>query len=422
MKRTLGHMTLMAALALAVSGCDDRPQAKSGAPKATPPQDDTAREAPAPSREDLVRQALEATAEACEVDAANALKKCEGDHARQMAKLLKKQRLAAYPTLVEALGDEDQELRRVAAHSLEKYTLYFLDDALKDPAALDAEATRELIERVKSFDPAKGRLVMSTIKIAVMAGIISGLDEEVRGLIEHFDPAQGEAHAWARYHAVRNTMTYGRMAYFELAKAGLESPHVPLQLAAFEAPQQMPRWSDEESAEICGWAVKLLKEDDSKWNAGPARLMLRCNDATNYRTHLLDEASRRIADGRYGRPFSMVMSKVCAESIPGRTPPAGETICARAEMMLRKIASDEQMASRERAFALKALAEQFPDQETIAFITPFGESEDAALARAAGRMLRKLRGEDRKGHASTSDAIRAKKAREAAAKKDAGKK
>jgi hypothetical protein len=105
---------------------------------------------------------------------------------------------------------------------------------------------------------------------------------------------------------------------------------------------------------------------------------------------LLDEATRRLNEGTYKRPFAFALDRICEAPVDGRTPPAGESVCKRAEIFFKRVIENDKITARERAHAVGALAGQFPDKETIAFLEKHKGSKNPVLARRVDKELKNL--------------------------------
>jgi len=353
--------------------------------------------------------AIAKLASSCKFDDKLTPRVCEGYSKVAFDKLINTQRLEALPALVDALESQDVTRKNAAGYTFQRLMPYIIVDAVKldkplgfgeepPPPKLDKPLIERLLAATKALAKDEDAAVASAvIRVAVEAGTMLDMDAAVRDVLAAYDPDKNEKHAWPKYYGVRSAMKYGRMSFFPEAKAALDSNHKQLKLAAFEAPNQMKKWTDPESKEICGWAASLIKEDDSKWNAGPARLLLRCNDAVNMRTTLLDEATRRFNDGRYGRPFAFAMSTVCAPSVWEVTPNPPKTICIRAELLLKKIIESDKIKPRERAYAVTSYVKQFASAETLKYLQELTKSKEPLVAKAAKAELAKI---DRKNSPS----------------------
>lgn len=380
------------------------PQADQGAPAQAPPEDKPSTEAPTDAASALARLAT-----SCEFDNKLTPRVCEGYKKTAFDKLINQQRLEALPALVAALEGSDAAQKKAAGYTFQRLMPYIIADAVRlekplgfdeepPPPKLDKKLIERLITTTKALSQDQDAAVASAvIRVTVEAGTMLDMDDAVRDLLAAFDPDKNEKHMWPKYYGVRSAMKYGRMGFFPEVKATLGSNHKQLKLAAFEAPNQMKKWTDSESKEICAWAASLIKQDDSEWNAGPARLLLRCNDAVNMRAVLLDEATRRFNDGRYGRPFAFAMSTICTPSVWEVTPNPPKTVCIRAEMLLKKIIASDKIKPRERAYAVTSYAKQFENAETLKYLQELTKSKEPLVVKAAKAELAKI---DRKNSPS----------------------
>ena len=391
--------------ALAWTGCEPATEGAKGEPAqeassqgaASAAGEPPAQEAE-PEPEATLEQKLAAFAQQCEL--AKPRERACRPAQRELDAHLKRLRMGALGPLVEALEGPGRE---GAIYGLSRQLPYFMDDAIgrelneethefEDVVTLDESAARALVDEAIAIDPKTQRdEAMALIPVAIEIGSLAGMHERVGELLESLREAEGEGASALYRRALRQSMKHGRMRHFELVEQAAQAEDPALRRVAFEAPQQMFKWTDEESERICEWARGYLKEDDPRLNAGPAQLMLRCNHALVWRTRLLDEAGRRLDQGRYGRPFSRVLGSVCVPPVRGATPAAGQTVCERAQFVLRQAAEDEELRPRERAYALEAIAKQWQGKETVTYLERFVDHPDEHISRQAKRSLKELR-------------------------------
>jgi len=385
------HVPLLLGAIVALTGCQEKkgaPSSTAGTSATQPAATSTspaASEAASASFEDAAR----AVAENCELSLDNVPRKCKGDEAKALVELLKKEQLALYPQVVAVLAGQDLAMQRVAAYSLERHMYYWLAGTKKDGGP-DKETTKRLLTVLETFNPRRNKLAASTIKFAIDAATLGGMHAEAREALLRFDPNASRFHMWVYSQGLRRVMAYGRLTFFDLIRKEVDSEHDAIRLAAFQAPDQMSEWTKPEAEQICQWAGEYIKQPDDKTNGGPARLLLRCPDATQWRGVLLDEATRRLNEGTYKRPFAFALDRICEAPVDGRTPPAGESVCKRAEIFFKRVIENDKITARERAHAVGALAGQFPDKETIAFLEKHKGSKNPVLARRVDKELKNL--------------------------------
>jgi hypothetical protein len=383
------HVPLLLGAMVALVGCQDK--------KNTPATDTSATQTTATSTTPATEkaagasfeEAARAITENCELSLDNVPRKCKGGEAKALVELLKKEQLALYPQVVTVLSSQELPMQRVAAYALERHMYYWLAGTKKDGGP-DQETTKRLLSTLETFNPNRNKLAASTIKFAIDAATLNGMHAEARAALERFDPSESKFHMWVYSQGLRRVMAYGRLTFFDLIQKEVDSEHDAIRLAAFQAPDQMSEWTKPEAEQICAWAGEYLKQPDDKTNGGPARLLLRCPDAVQWRGALLDEATRRLNEGTYKRPFAFALDRICEAPVDGRTPPAGESVCARAEIFFQRVIESDKITPRERAHAIGALANQFPDKETIAFLEKQKGNKNPVVARRVEKELKNL--------------------------------
>lgn len=388
---------LLLAVMIALTGCEKKKTDVGNSTAATSGDQngatsDTTASATSANAGDITKQfedAARAIVDNCQISIDNVPRKCKGDEAKNLVKLLKKEQLALYPAVVNTLAGQDLPMQRIAAYSLDRHMYYWLAGTKADGGP-DKETTKKLLSAVETFNPRRNKLAASTIRFAIDAATLAGMHAEARALLTRFDPGASQYHMWVYSQGLRRTMTYGRLTFFDLIKKEADSEHDSIRMAAFQAPNQMSEWTKPEADQICPWAGEYIKQPDDKTNGGPARLLLRCPDATQWRGVLLDEATRRLNEGTYRRPFAFALDRICEAPVDGRTPAAGESVCTRAEIFLQRVVDNDKIKPRERAHAVGALAKQFPDKETVAFLQKHKGTKNPVLARRVDQELKNL--------------------------------
>ena len=382
-------MTLLAASLLALSACEKKSASPDTATESAPATtSQSAPVAPAQDAGPTLQEAVDAVIAGCEISRENVPRQCKKGELKALKKVLKKKQLGYYPEVVKLLASQDMPTKRVAAHILERH-MYFWLRSTQTTGGPDRAATERLLNLMHTFNPRANRLANSTIRFAMDAATLLGMHSEARELLKRFDPEASEFHRWVYYQGLGRSMAYARMALFDVVEEAAKSPHDQLRQAAFQAPDAMNKWSKPEEERLCAWAASYLKEDDARLNGGPAKLLLRCSDVTTWRNKLLDEASQRVSKGTYKRPFAFALDRICEPAIYERTPPPGESICRRSELLLRQIVEDEKLPARERAHAISALARQFPNQDTVAYIGGI-QSKNPAITQRVQKTLKDL--------------------------------
>ena len=413
-------LLLALSITLAAAACERR----SASPHADPSQQPvdaspsaldsarsiTTRPAKTPERE--LELALDAALRGCEPSGSPRLPtpRCDGAQLRELTQALGRARLASLPALLDLLEREERDDQRLAAFLLKTQAVMFFEDAAeldftlsgedKRVAPLDVSLAGRLLDRVERYAEQRDlELVALTIGAAVDAGTLAGLDQRVRALIERFEQAPDRQHEAIYQAGFKRLMKYGRMRFFEDAKAQLDHPVLRLQALAFDTPMMMTAWSDEESEAICDWAGALLGREVKAWNAGPTRLLMRCLEANTWRHIALDEAARRYQRGTLSSPMVSALCRLCAPEIHAIYPPGGRTVCERAEQFFYTVTLDEagmMKDASDRATMTRCLLEQWADKQAYAHLerlaalpgqrhAPVAQAAQALIARTPRR-------------------------------------
>lgn len=392
---------VMSVIALATVACEDKPPSDGDildSPRAESPSS-SAPPTPKAKAPDNSLQAVEAVASKCTLGEDHIPASCSGGELKALQKLVGKQRMKALPGLMDALEHEDTAVQQVAGFAFKAYVPYVLGDAAeldytirgddKRVAPIDTKLSQRIIARAMTYKPDTDHMARFTLDAAIDMGTLAGLDDEVRALIKRFDPNKNKTNEQLFYQGMKRVMRFGRMRYFEETSA-LATHTIPsLQLTAFEAPLLMNTWNNGESDTICAWAGEMMRKDRPTWNAGPARLMLRCNKANTWRNILLDEATRRYNAGALTRSFNNVLCRVCVPAIHNQYPAAGKTVCDRGEALFARMTTDTQknLGSEERKQLLQCMLNQWSDTPSLEHLATLKNDRDPGVAKLASKLL-----------------------------------
>lgn len=337
-----------------------------------------------------MRDALMAAAKNCEVTSRNKLANCQGGERLALRAVVGKHGPAVLPALSNGINNRDLALRRVTAHTMTNFFSRALATAHEDGEEIDPAQARELIEALYDLSPRLDLVLHDAAGVAVEVGTLAGVDEEVRALIEHLDPAKSKAMMWVRANAIKHVMVYGRLRHFELVKQAAASEKGALEVAAFDAAWNMPSWTPAESSEVCAWAATFLPKSKPQWRAKHARLLLRCTDEPDsWRGKLIDEAEARREKGTYARPYSDIVRLVCPSGDTELPRGAGST-CARARAFQEALLADASASADNRAYAMSVLSMHWRDERTRDLIRGYLQSSDKKLAQRARRALKRV--------------------------------
>lgn len=356
-----------------------------------------------PAAADSIQATLERVVEHCKLDDKLMISACDDNSSRILKKKLAKARMEALPALVDALYSDDPQTERIAASLMKTQALYFMKDANeldytireedKRANPIDAALAKRLVDRVMSYDPQKDfDLLRMTFEVAIDAAMLARFEGAARQLLAKIDPAASPAHKQLYFQGARRLMLYGRLAAFPEAKAYLDHEDPSFRTLAFENPLMMSNWTNEESEQVCTWAGELLNRDDPQWNAGPARLLLRCNDSNTWRNILLDEATRRYNARTLNHAYSNVLCRICAPAVHQIYPAAGKTVCDRGQNLFKLLTEDKKghLETGTRQNLIRCMPEQWESKDTLRHLEALAKSaSDPLVAREAKQALEK---------------------------------
>ena len=241
---------------------------------------------------------------------------CKGEELAKVQmdyfKMVEEHGVVILPVLSMGLAGKTDPPRRLAAYTLHEKGEQMIEKAAKTPDTLDSAEVTNLLAPLIDRN-AVDLVPRHAIGAAVMAATLKEMDDEALGLIRSYDPTN-KGEMWVHAEGVEHLMVYGRMRTFEFVKEAAKKEYIPVQLAAFQAAWNMPAWTEEESSAICEWAGEYYQaDDDIKWKALPAKLLVRCKDRKKWDGELLSEAKRRIEKGIYSRPFADAIRDLCKE-------------------------------------------------------------------------------------------------------------
>ena len=318
---------------------------------------------------------------------------CEGDDIKETQKtyfkMVEEHGVVILPVLATGLGAQTDPPRRLAAYTLQEKGSQMIAAVAETPDKLDTAIVQTLMAPLLDRH-AVDLVPRASIGTAIEAATLKEMDDEALGLLRTYDPEENKGEMWVHAEGVKHLMIYGRMRNFDYVKEVATKKHIPLQLAAFEAAWNMPSWTDEESAAICEWASEYYQaDDDIKWKAMPARLLVRCNDRTKWDGALLEEAKRRIEKGIYARPFADAIRDLCKER-PDEERYADSGTCADTRALLVEVTAAKNLPVEERAYAVTTISSIWTDDKAEAFVREQLATQDGVIKKHAAAALKKI--------------------------------
>ena len=337
-----------------------------------------------------VRNAMDKALASCSFNEMNKPECKDRTQVLAYRKVMNEHHLWGFPVIVDAFKSPDSQRRRIAAYTFQSYGAAMMQEATENPERLEDEHVRELMAALLN-QHGLDLTPRDSIGVAVEAGTLKSFDDEVYGMIRSYDPKDRMAKIWIRAEAIKHLMRHARLRTFDFVKAEFETQEeVAIQQAALEAPLMMKEWTEQESEVICEWAGSVLAtDDDIKWQAAQAKLLMRCTDRDRWDAALVKEAKRRIDAGIYSRPFADQMGMLCRErSLEERN--AAQGTCASLRTLLMSVADNANLPDEERAYALSSLGLQWKDEQMEAYLTQKAESTSGIMNNHARAALKKI--------------------------------
>lgn len=336
-----------------------------------------------------IMQAFEGVIANCEVSASgNTVTQCKNEEMKNLKKMFQaqgqqpaqKDKIKAIDTFAHALTHEKPEMGVVASSTM--YSVMRNFGKNPDKTQFQAAPVQRLIEAVgKSPKYQAAQALRGTVHAAMLADQSNALYTMMDGHSYDQIPILGYPHI----------MRYARMDAFpkvqELAKSAQEENMLR---AAFKAPKNMPKPTEQELGVICPWAKGYLSDPRDGAYLGAGRLMLSCGG--EYIDALLDEGEKRLAEqDRFTRDDYLLYRDVCFTPIKGMIKEAGkEAQCQRTADFLEAAVNNEKVASRDRGLALFAIYYQRRNAESMKVMQKYKDHADENIQKYARDSIKSL--------------------------------
>lgn len=280
--------------------------------------------APAVAFATPLSDALKAVAEKCQVDLRYAtVSACPaGEDAAVQAMIDKAGVAAALPDVANAFAAKDQKLSAAATSYLYRMKDY-LGDMIKNPKLVNGKAVDTLIKGL-----AQNKSYVSSYASQITT-VLATLQKKDAALFKVLD---GHPQSVTRNDGYRWSMYQGRLRVFDrIKKAAKDRKSEYLADAALSAPEYMYDYSEKEKKVICEWSKGFLDEENPRYAAYGARvLVLRC--LGTYIDDVLTKAEALKAEGKLdNNPFREALTNFtfsCKEYM-GSAPTGTPEQCAR---------------------------------------------------------------------------------------------
>jgi hypothetical protein len=404
--RPLKTMILVLALAApAVAGCGKKdednstkdtpatagqvaPASETPATGQPPGADDKSAAKPDIAVDAELMQAIDAVVANCQIDTKSARIECANKEDAALSDLFgyqapKKTAFTTIATMAVALADDDENKRTVAANILgNKHQSGWGDEA--KPGSVSKQVAETLLAAVPKLGQYQGRRAITAVAYA------AGLAGETDKLIEVLDASTD---AYLKNSGYKASMFYGRMTVFPKIQELAKSDDPATKLAAVSAAANFYKYTDEEKATLCPWAVEQLPADGDEVKESPifeqaGYVLQRCGG--EWIDKLLDFGEQQLADkNRFDRMYYFVYRNLCF-SMMGEKSAADETQCERNYKFLEKAANNNKLSARERAFALDAIPYQRRDKKSLQLMKKYKKSKVPEIKKTAEDAIKML--------------------------------
>jgi hypothetical protein len=363
--------SILVALALG-AGCSKKSDESAPSPSAS------VSAAPTPAGDAALAAQLASISKACAVDSKTGAATCpSGEKQKLVGEFVanKRSRIAALDTMTTAIASTDPQLSALTAAILyEAFRANLGPEAT--PGSVTQSQARRISDLLTKLPVEKARQLAP---LAAHASVLAGDMDHLYAVLER-NPSLGMA-------AYRYLMVYGRLDTFEKIKKLAEDKRAPIQLAALEAPRNMPNWSAKDRAAICPWAQPLLVSDNTLVSSKAAALLSRC--AGEFVDGLLLQGEASLTNGTFSKAQVAAYRELCSAQ-RRRTGGATDTQCARNRKLLEGVVKNEKLDAGVRAMALMAISNQWPDDGALALAKAQQNQKQPELAQAGAQTVTRL--------------------------------
>jgi len=367
---------LMAALAV---GCNR----KKDEPTSAPPAEQKTAAPLVKVDEELFKSLKDASSECREVPQQQRIN-CSGPKKNALVLSFNRgdrKRVASIPTLTKALTDPDPKLQALAAAVLyASFRLGFgAEGNLGAVTTADANGLLEASSKLPSSS------AMQAMPAATHAQVLSGNTDAIVSALSNETPLQ------VRTMAYRYLMVYGRLKVFPRIQELAKDPSTAVVLAAIESPRNMKEWTVDEQTAICPWLVSYLDDKRPPVSGNATAALSNCSG--EHVSALLEKIEAALQKGDFGFVHSTSLRDLCRKTTGDTAARASEEQCKRVRTLQEKVVADKKLQVRVRAMTLSAIAQQWPDKQTLQLLKKYEKAKEPELKQAATRSMKRV--EDR---------------------------
>lgn len=304
--------------------------------------------------------------------------------------------------LVIALSSDDLSVRRVAAWMLSAHIGAMLPD---QDALSSAEVEQSYARLAELLAQSRGELGPVIAPIFVALAIKLDRLQHLRAVVDaHPLPAVSQA-------AYQSLMRHARFDAFPIVQHLVEEGvELNIRRAALAAPRELEAWTEQESAQLCPWAMRILESGEELLWPGASLLLRRCGQEAY--DVMLEHARSQLTRNRLKAEHLASLDYLCGTSGMRDVNPAQ---CEQLRALHEQVVTDEGFSINIRVQALRQLQHQWPDDHTASMAASLTKHAPLGLlTQAAQEILSK-----RAGDASAQQALKRLSAREREASKAA---
>jgi hypothetical protein len=186
-------------------------------------------------------------------------------------------------------------------------------------------------------------------------------------------------------------MAYGRLQVFPKIQELAKDPSTAVVLAALESPRNMKDWTAQEQAAICPWIVGYLDDKRPPVSGNATAALSNCSG--EYVDALLKKIEGSLQQGDFSFVHSTALRDLCRKTAGAVAARASAAQCERVRALQERVAANSKLPVRVRAMTLSALAQQWPDKQTLKLLQKYEKAKEPEIKEAATRSVKRV--EDR---------------------------
>ncbi len=336
-----------------------------------------------------VMSAIKAVASGCEIDVKNMRIKCAKGEYKALEKMYgytkPKSRVATIGTFAVALGDADAKVRTVAANLLGgKFNYSWGKDAVV--GSVNPDVATALLAALPKLGKYQGRRAVNAIAYAAT------LAKQEGALFKTLDASPDK---YVKRKGYEGSMFYGRMSSFPKVAELAKSSDTNERLSAVIAVHKMPKFTDQEKAIVCPWALEQAKFDGDKDESSPVfeyagYVATRCRGESIDKLLAFGEA--QLKKGKFNRQYYFVYRGICFSMVRALLKEPGvKKQCNRNYAFLEKVTNNKKIKPEFRGLALDAISYQRRDAKSLKLMQRYKNHKVADIKKRANDAIKMLK-------------------------------